>query len=146
MPIKQHKGVERPFAGHKNKAARNRALRYAQTVSDFKYSRNGSHDTTLICTCIFQDSAFGQTTTVPGVVQQQQQEPNTSIISEGGGDTTITTTTTIEDMGEDNLDKSITIENEVDVPVISGTVPVKADSSRPNSNDGHKCKQLLMHV
>lgn len=32
MPIKQHKGVERPFAGHRNKAARNRALRYAQTV------------------------------------------------------------------------------------------------------------------
>ena len=34
MPIKQHKGVVRPFGGRKNKAARNRALRDAQTVSN----------------------------------------------------------------------------------------------------------------
>ena len=32
MPIKQHRGVERPFAGHRNKAARNKALNDARTV------------------------------------------------------------------------------------------------------------------
>ena len=32
MPAKQHRGKDRPFAGHKNKEARNKALTDARTV------------------------------------------------------------------------------------------------------------------